>query len=205
MDGKRYYPDVDGTTRIKIADKVGNVSRWLEFNTENASIATGTYKIVIETFGSPDGIYYGTDVSAKTELELNIINSIYGLTSTLSPENVVIDTTLQDDAKNMKFTISYDSGLSNPVIHMSLYRRKYDSIYDTDYELVDLNDYVSHALFKTDIEKEYVLISNPEPINELNLLLNSNVKTGTYKLEFKLYDGNTYIGKAKNYIIIKWG
>lgn len=203
MDGKRYYPDVDGTTRIKIADKVGNVSRWLEFNTENASIATGTYKIVIETFGSPDGIYYGTDVSAKTELELNIINSIYGLKSTLSPENVVIDTTLQEDAKNMKFTISYDSGLSNPVIHMSLYRRKYDSIYDTDYELVDLNDYVSQALFKTDIEKEYVLISDPEPINELNLLLNSNVKTGTYKLEFKLYDGNTYIGKAKNYIIIK--
>lgn len=203
MDGKRYYPDVDGTTRIKIADKVGNVSRWLEFNTENASIATGTYKIVIETFGSPDGIYYGTDVSAKTELELNIINSIYGLKSTLSPENVVIDTTLQEDAKNMKFTISYDSGLSNPVIHMSLYRRKYDSIYDTDYELVDLNDYVSQALFKTDIEKEYVLISDPEPVNELNLLLNSNVKTGTYKLEFKLYDGNTYIGKAKNYIIIK--
>lgn len=203
MDGKRYYPDVDGTTRIKIADKVGNVSRWLEFNTENASIATGTYKIVIETFGSPDGIYYGTDVSAKTELELNIINSIYGLKSTLSPENVVIDTTLQEDAKNMKFTIFYDSGLSNPVIHMSLYRRKYDSIYDTDYELVDLNDYVSQALFKTDIEKEYVLISDPEPINELNLLLNSNVKTGTYKLEFKLYDGNTYIGKAKNYIIIK--
>ena len=203
MDGKRYYPDVDGTTRIKIADKVGNVSRWLEFNTENASIATGTYKIVIETFGSPDGIYYGTDVSAKTELELNIINSIYGLKSTLSPENVVIDTTLQEDAKNMKFTISYDSGLSNPVIRMSLYRRKYDSVYDTDYELVDLNDYVSQALFKTDIEKEYVLISDPEPINELNLLLNSNVKTGTYKLEFKLYDGNTYIGKAKNYIIIK--
>ena len=203
MDGKRYYPDVDGTTRIKIADKVGNVSRWLEFNTENASIATGTYKIVIETFGSPDGIYYGTDVSAKTELELNIINSIYGLKSTLSPENTVIDTTLQEDTKNMKFTISYDSGLSNPVIRMSLYRRKYDSIYDTDYELVDLNDYVSQALFKTDIEKEYVLISDPEPINELNLLLNSNVKTGTYKLEFKLYDGNTYIGKAKNYIIIK--
>ena len=80
---------------------------------------------------------------------------------------------------------------------------KYDSIYDTDYELVDLNDYVSQALFKTDFENEYVLISNPEPINELNLLLNSNVKTGTYKLEFKLYDGNTYIGKAKNYIIIK--
>lgn len=203
MDGKRYYPDVDGTTRIKIADKVGNVSRWLEFNTENASIATGTYKIVIETFGSPDGIYYGTDVSAKAELELNIINSIYGLKSTLSPENTVIDTTLQEDTKNMKFTISYDSGLSNPVIRMSLYRRKYDNVYDTDYELVDLNDYVSQALFKTDIEKEYVLISDPEPINELNLLLNSNVKTGTYKLEFKLYDGNTYIGKAKNYIIIK--
>ena len=203
LDGKRYYPDVDGTTRIKIADKVGNVSRWLEFNTENASIATGTYKIVIDTFGSVDGIYYGTDVSAKKELNLTIINSIYGLKSTLEPQNTIIDTSKEDGNKNLKFTISYDSGLSTPIIRMSLYRRKYDNIYDTDYELVDLNDYVDQALFKTDNPCEYILIKDPNTINELNLLLKNNVKTGTYRLEFKLYDDNTYIGGTKNYIIIK--
>ena len=203
VDGKRYYPDVDGTIRIKIADKVGNVSKWLEFNTENASIATGTYKVVIETFGSPDGIYYGTGVSNKTEISLDIINSIYGLKSTLNPKDTIIDTTSQEGNKNMKFTILYDSGLSKPVIRMSLYRRKYDNVYDTDYELVDLNDYVSQPLFQTDNDREYILVSDPDTVSEFNLLLKSNVKTGTYKLEFKLYDDNTYIGSAKNYIIIK--
>ena len=150
-----------------------------------------------------DGIYYGTDVSAKKELNLTIINSIYGLKSTLEPQNTIIDTSKEEGNKNLKFTISYDSGLNTPIIRMSLYRRKYDNIYDTDYELVDLNDYVDQALFKTDNPCEYILIKDPNTINELNLLLKNNVKTGTYRLEFKLYDDNTYIGGTKNYIIIK--
>jgi hypothetical protein len=31
------------------------------------------------------------------------------------------------------------------------------------------------------------------------------LRTGTYKLVFKLYDNNTFIGDVTRYIIIKWG
>lgn len=39
----------------------------------------GDYKIVIESFGSSDGIYYGLEASDKTELDMTIINSAFGL------------------------------------------------------------------------------------------------------------------------------
>ena len=58
MDGVKYYPDIDGVTHIKIADKVGNVKKWITFNTENSNLPTGDYKFVYEAIGSPDGIYF---------------------------------------------------------------------------------------------------------------------------------------------------
>ena len=105
----------------------------------------------------------------------------------------------------MKFVLLYDSGLSNPSLRMTLYRRKYDNVYDTNYEQVDLNDYVDQLLFATNTPNEYILTSNPEAINEFSILLKNNILTGTYRLEFKLYDNDTLIGTVKNYIIIKWG
>ena len=203
VDGKKYYPNVDGTTRIKIADKVGNVEKWIIFNTENASIATGDYTITIETFGSPDGIYYGDKTSSQINIPVTLINSIYGLKSILDEKDVIINTKDQVGDKNMKFVLLYDSGLSNPSLRMTLYRRKYDNVYDTNYEQVDLNDYVDQLLFATNTPNEYILTSNPEAINEFSILLKNNILTGTYRLEFKLYDNDTLIGTVKNYIIIK--
>lgn len=203
VDGKKYYPNVDGTTRIKIADKVGNAKKWIIFNTENASIATGDYTITIETFGSPDGIYYGDKTSSQINIPVTLINSIYGLKSILDEKDVIINTKDQVGDKNMKFVLLYDSGLSNPSLRMTLYRRKYDNVYDTNYEQVDLNDYVDQLLFATNTPNEYILTSNPEAINEFSILLKNNILTGTYRLEFKLYDNDTLIGTVKNYIIIK--
>lgn len=55
LDNKKYYPRVDGTTRICLADKVTDVLSEIKINTEeNSNLPTGDYKIVIESFGSPD-------------------------------------------------------------------------------------------------------------------------------------------------------
>lgn len=55
LDGKKHYPRVDGTTRICLADKVTDVLSKIKINTEeNSNLPTGDYKIVIESFGSPD-------------------------------------------------------------------------------------------------------------------------------------------------------
>ena len=207
IDGQKYYPRIDGTTRIKIADKVSNVLSRIKINTENnTTLATGTYTIKIESFGSPDGIYYGIDGSAETEVEVTIINSVFGLNLRTDNEYKIVDkeTGLTENNTNKLLTnLQYSSGLDNPKIVVALYRREYDEVYSNEYNLVDFADYVTDNLISTDIDKEYLITDNPSDEITISWNLKNNLTTGTYKLVYKLYDGDNYIGEDSEYIIIK--
>ena len=200
MDGTNYYPDINGYTHIKLSDRVGNAEKWIIFNTENSSIATGQYVFVMETFGSPDGIYYSSGMSSVCRKNITIINSTYGIKVELDPETVIFDSV---NDKRLKYTLRYTSMLTNPNIRISMYRRMYNQVYDTNYELVDLQDYVGPSLTTTTNNYEYMLINGPLAVNQRELALDTNLVTGTYRLVFKLYDGDTLIGDVIEYIIIK--
>lgn len=207
IDEQKYYPRIDGTTRIKIADKVSNVFSKIKINTEgNNTLATGTYSIKIESFGSPDGIYYGLQSSASTEVKTTIINSSYGLKMTLKDEYKVIDkttgNTLNNDNKVLVH-LQYSSGLEKPNITISLYRRDYSEVYSQDYELVDFKDYFDGSFTNTVNEKEYVFSNPPMSTEQKTYTLKTNLKSGTYKIVCKLYDAQNYIGEDSEYIIIK--
>ena len=207
LDDQKYYPRIDGTTRICIADKVTNVLSKIKINTENnKTLATGDYKIKVESFGSSDGIYYGLVASDQVEKNLKIINSAYGLKVTTSDNMKIIDKgtgyTLNNN-NSLSATVEYSSALSNPMIAVSLYRRDYDEdVYSQKYELVDLKDYVTDILTPTTREKEYVAFEHPQPSITDFFLLKQNLTTGTYKLVYKLYDGETYVGEAYEYFVI---
>lgn len=207
IDGTRYYPRLDGTTRIKIADKVSNVLSKIKINTDgNTTLATGTYTIRIESFGSPDGIYFGLESSAMTEVTTTIINSSYGLKVIVNDEYRVIDkdTGLNELGTNLiSAHVEYTSALQNPYISVSLYRRKYDDIYSQEYELEDLKDYVSTTLYNSFNENEYEGEREPRRATQINYTLKDNLTSGTYKLVYKLYDGQNYIGEDSEQIIIK--
>ena len=207
IDGQKYYPRIDGTTRIKIADKVSNVLSRIKINTENNStLATGTYTIKIESFGSPDGIYYGLESSAQTNVKITIINSSFGLNLYTTDNYKVIDSqtgnTLNGNNSFMTH-LEYSSGLEKPQITVSLYRRKYTEIYSMEYELVDLSEYVSDLLTKAHNEKEYILTTNPSGESIRFLTLKNNLKTGTYRIVYKLYDEENYIGEDYENFVIK--
>lgn len=172
LNGERYYPRADGTTRIKLTELVSNSSSSISIVTSNSSLSTGSYYILVESFGSADGIYYGIEASDQAIVYLDIINDIYGLNSTLPEEQVIIDKdtgyTLDKDtgeiSKNkdnsLNFNLEYLSGLNNPYITISLYRRDYDETitnpYENTYTLVDLADYVNEELIiPTEINQEY--------------------------------------------------
>lgn len=207
LDNQLYYPRIDGTTRINIADKVTDVLAKIKINTENNSnIATGDYKIRIESFGSSDGIYYGLVASDMVEVDVRIINFAYGLKVTTTNESKIIDHETGENLSgnnSISTTIKYSSSLSNPNIAVSLYRRDYSDVVSQQYNLVDLKDYVTTILTSTPREKEYEVSTNPVESSTYFLLVESNLTTGTYKLVFKLYDGNTYVGETYEYIIIK--
>ena len=201
MEGVKYYPDIDGITHIKLSDKVGNTEKWITFNTENSSLATGSYSFVFETFGSPDGIYYSDGSTDEVTKNINIINTTYGFKPEINQNSVIFNGT--GNNKNLVFSIDYESRLSNPNIRLAMYRRKYNEIYDTNYELVDLQSYVSQSLFTTNNQKEYLIVDGPSSTNNATIMLKEELLTGTYRLSFRLYDGDTMIGEVVRYIVIK--
>ena len=106
---------------------------------------------------------------------------------------------------DLRFNLKYSSALKNPELRISLYRRNYDEIYSQEYELVDLADYISNFLTPTTREKEYMVLEAPTGDVKLKefLQLKNNLKTGTYRIVYKLYDEDILIGEAYEYIIIK--
>ncbi len=208
LDGNRYYPRIDGSTRIKVADRVSNVLSRITINTsQNQILPTGRYTLKIETFGSPDGVYYGIEASDYTECSVYIINGTYGLKVVTTDKEKIINKDTgnnQNNTNTIKCNISYDSSLENPVMTVSLYRRDYGTIYSNGYNKVDLADFVIGELNGVDFaEKEYLVTDNLTETMSYNLAFKENLMTGTYKIVFRLYDDTTYIGEAYEYIIIR--
>ena len=115
----------------------------------------------------------------------------------------------RDGTNNIVSTIEYESVLEKPQITVSLYRRKYNDVYDMEYEKVNLQEYVTNTLNAitegqgANFEKEYLVTNTPKSTQDFLLTLKTELKTGTYKLVYKLYDGNNYVGEDYEYIVIK--
>ena len=206
IDEVRYDPNIDGTTRIKIADKVDDAEKWIIVNTGTSSIATGDYTLRIESFGSPDGIYYGLESSDYVDFEIEIINEIYGLNVTTTAEEMSInkDTGLNENGENeINYTVSYNSGLNDPNIRFKLFRRNYATIDDTTYSLVDAADYFTNELTPSGITNEYMVSDDPGESFNVTYTTGEDLVSGTYKMQFILYDDTAVIGTVDKYFIIK--
>lgn len=204
-NGNTYYPRYNGTVRINIAEKLGNIRSKIVIDTQNSNLSTGEYTLVIESFGSSDGIYYN-GTTDKMEIKFNIIDTIYGLKITNSDKFMFID---KDSGKNLNntnayvFTMNYSSGLNNPNVRLKLYRRDYSSVYSNQYNLVDLRDYISDNLDGSSNEYEYYLSNNPVDNLPVSMHFKDNLLSGTYRFGFNLYDNNEYIGEVYKYFIIR--
>ena len=205
-NGISYYPRIDGSYRFNIAERVANVHAYMTINATNSTLASGNYHIKIESFGSSDGIYYGLVASDYYVLDMTVVNAKYGLDVSLNESANVIN---KETGKNLAggtsiiCRINYNSILANPSIRISLYRRDYTDIYSTNYNLVNLQDYLTTSLTTTNTTNEYLLIKNPPATSSIYLYTKPNLVTGTYKLKFSLYDRNSFIGEVSKYIFIK--
>ena len=202
MDEQIYYPDIEGYTHIKLTDKVGNTEKWIIFNTENSNLATGDYTFKFEAFASPDGIYYSSGDTDTDDVDLTIINSTYGLDPTIADDSVIYSAV---NNKRFTFSIRYTSLLDNPNIRIAMYRREYDTVYDTDYVLVDFKDFADQTLTATGNVNsyEYMVMDDPPATFSLTYNVHETLLTGTYRLSFRLYDDDTMIGEIIRYIIVK--
>ena len=140
------------------------------------------------------------------ELNIRIINQSFGLKVITSDKDKIVDKdsgTTVGGSNSIATVLQYSSALNEPNIAVSLYRRDYTEEFSQKYNLVDLKDYVSTELTATKREKEYVVTESPVETSTHFLVLKQNLITGTYRLVYKLYDGDVYIGEVYEYIIIK--
>ena len=204
--GNNYFPRSDGSYRIKIADAVSNVLADMVLNTENGNLETGTYTITAQSFGSIDGTYFSSEIASDSK-DIQVVSTDYGFSVDLDDKSVLIDKATgktKNSTNDLNFTIGYTGGFEHPKIAVALYRRKYDRIYSYDYELVDLRNYISHALPATGKENEYLVTDLVKATQNFTLTLkNGNLRTGTYKILFILYDGNNRICDVDKAVIIK--
>ncbi len=192
--------DINGYYRLTLAQAVGNVQKWLIVDAENSLLSTGQYTMVFEVFPSVDGVYYEKVTPSEYDLSFNFISTAYGLKPTIAPNSVVLKS---DKENTLDFTIEYESLLNNPNIRIMLFRRKYDQIYSTEYEEVNIQDYITDTLVASTNSNEYILFENPSATNSMSLAMENNLLTGTYRVSFRLYDGNTMIGEIYKYIIVR--
>lgn len=205
VNGINYYPDANGETKLKFADRVGNIKSNIIFNLTHANIPTGDYFINIAIFASNDGIHYSSADEKISEIKVipvKIVESNYGLKTTLDDESIIIVNNQKE--RYINGTIDYTSHLTDPNIRLKLYRRNYENVYDYNYDLVNVKDYITNDLTITNKKYTYLLIRNPKDNNNFSLTLKDDyLLTGTYRLDFELYDANEYIGKNSIYIVIK--
>lgn len=206
LDGNNYYASSDGTIRFKIADKVANYYSNIKINTTNSSLISGEYTIKAETFYSTDGIYYGIEPADYDEVTFRLMSRTYGLSATIGDAEMIINKKNgknDNGNNNINITIDYSGALIEPNIKVALYRRTYNDTYDTTYTQVDLLDYVSDELTVFN-DKIYNLLDEISSTNTCMLTMKSDsLMTGTYKLEFRLYDGSAYVGDVVKYLVIK--
>ncbi len=207
LDGETYYPRSDGTLRIKVADKVANAYSNIRINTENSSLASGLYTIKVEGFYSSDGIYFGTTPNSTDTVTFRLMNELYGLKATIPENELIFDNVTgrnTNKTNELNVTLDYSGAIINPNIKVALYRRSYEDIYEMDYSVVNITDYVSNELVEYGTNsKIYDLIDEVQSVNTYKFYMKNSLVTGTYKLEFRLYDGTSYVGNITRYIIIK--
>ena len=187
--------------------QIGNIKSNIVLHLEGSSIPTGDYNINIAMFGSSDGVHYPSDtskISSVKVLPVKIVQSNYGLKATINESSTIIINSDDNENRYLSGKVNYSSYLTDPNIRIRLYRRKYDETYSSDYDLVDIKDYILDNLTLTNQEYSYILFRTPTEEKAFNLSFkDERLITGTYRVDFELYDANSFIGKHSLYIVIK--
>lgn len=203
-----YFVNEEGAITLKIADVVSNLETKIRLNlTAKENWEPGTYTMRLEAIASADGINSSNSI-ASDNVAFIFSSSEYGLDVTLDSNSQIIDKAIGNTLSGnniLDFKVEYASGLANPKIRVALYRRNYENIYSSQYNLVDLKEFVIDNLKESNNEKEYIVTDSPKDTQEftLNLKNDGTLTSGTYKVKFLVYDGDNYIGEVYKMIIIK--
>ena len=225
-----YTPREDGSIRIPISDVVSNIKTNLTIDLSGAveywssNYKNNDYSIKIQAIGSIDGVSDG-NVIAEQIIRINFYDNEHGFrvdweNSEDAKNYQIVDKIVGYTLNNnnlLDFNIGYYGNFQNPKIKVGLARRDYTTVYNSNYIETELSNYIRNILIN-DISAtigetykiqgeilEETINGIPENVTNMNISmqLKDNLTAGTYKINFKLYDGEEFIGEAYKMIIIK--
>lgn len=151
INGQIYYPQTDGSTRIELAGRITDVISKITIDFANSGLTYGKYILVVETFVSYDGLYYGDFEPTYNEFPFELLNNQYGLdVKTETTTQVTHDVNTGEDAtgnREIHYILDAVNGLGNPNLKISLERRDYSSTYGTSYQMIPLTNLVEEIRF----------------------------------------------------------
>lgn len=180
---------LDRNNRINInLGKNKNQSINLQVLTYNGNTnINDTYKISIKGYLSIDGI--NTKYLSKNTISIPLVLKNNNLDYNF---DVKLTGPIINKGGKFSFNISYEGKLNNPRLKVSLYKKKELTAYNQEYELVDLNDYISNKLD-----------SNNIPLENIVFNIKNNVESNGYKFVFELYDDENKITEIDIKTIIR--
>ena len=211
IGNQEYYADSDGVFRIKLAGKVSNINNNMTLKTDS-SLPTGTYTFRFTLFASSDGLHNSNpDKATVYDRTITVVGNNNSIVATGDDKNKIVDgiTSLNElGAKFNDYTIKYTAALENPNIRVSVYKRQINDSETTVYDEVDFNSLFTNTLnVPSDPLVGASTYERMVPIGESPISVRWNIQdnltSGTYKVIFKLYDGNQLVDTDNEFVIVK--
>lgn len=212
IDNKTYYVDGNGIFRIKLTDKVSNLTKSMQITT-GVSLPTGNYTMKIALFASNDGLHNSSDKGETIiEIPICVVGNDNLIIANLEDEGklVIGETGLNmNDSKDENFNLTYSSVLEDPNIRVAVYKRSTENATTNEYLEYNIKDLFTNTYtyptgnYIKQSTYEFMVTSTPSSSIKLTYKLKDNLKSGTYKVVFRLYDGNQIVDEDYKYIIIR--
>ena len=206
INNQEYFADSDGVFRIKLAGKVTNLELTPKLNATK-DLPAGDYTIRYTLFASDDGLHNSSYENVDTdEYTIHVVNSNNSISVTCDDRIKIVNGETGFNLNGTKinpYTITYESELSNPNIRIEVYKRKVDDINSIEFESIPLENLFKNRLTSANNGNEHIVNIGNGTTGTVNLELQDNLISGTYRISFKLYDNNQIIDDDIKYVIVK--
>lgn len=205
IDGHEYFCDGDGVFRIKLANKVSSIIR----NTKivvNKDLPAGDYKLRYVLFASDDGLHNSTfENSVTKDFDIHVVSSDNYISVDSDDKEQIVDgeTSLNlNGSKVNKYNVKFSSKLSNQNFRIYVSKRNIDVADSNTFEIIPFNNLFNNVYEEVGDGGVYITMNNTTQ-TEFNLELADELKSGTYKVSFEMYDNNQMIDRDVKYVIVK--
>lgn len=204
IDGINYYCGGDGVFRIKLSDKLDNVSKTIDFSVAEF-LESGPYVFKFILFASSDGYHNSSHVYfSPTELNYTVLgNDNYILVDSEDETKVINGSSSLNNAIINSYNIKakYENYINGKVV-VKLYKKD-NMLGSTLYNQIDIKNIFDVSGSDSVINFELDGYEGDYDIVPLDLKFKNNLTSGTYRLVFGLYDGDNFIDEVYKYVIIK--